>query len=333
MRWTGRGRTAREGMWEVKLPASSANVQFYVQDGSGRDPLQRHYEFATAMIFLQDGQLYSYRPAAFVEGPTRAYDASNPPQVFSKILGEHRRVRVYLPRGYRQHTRKRYPVVYFQDGQNVFDSGNFGSWNATANLNRLISRGQMEEVIAVAVDHGDNRYADYVPPEDGGRGDRYARFLVQELKPWIDSNFRTRTEANQNAIVGSSLGAVAATYVAWEHFHVFGKVGSMSGSWWLKGYQSRLLASRARPVKLYVDCGDSGPYKDCIHHTQALVSGLKSRLGMTEGRDFQFFVGEGHSHTEGAWGFRLKHLLQFLFPLVHCEEEKLSLPMELRIAA
>ena len=332
MRRAGPGRTAWENLWEVTLP-SSHPIEFYIEDCSGRDPLRRHYECATNMIFLQDGQLYAYRPASQVDGPRRAYDPANVPQVFSKILNEHRRVRVYLPRGYRQHGRRRYPVVYFQDGQNIFDGGSFGTWNAADNLDRLTARGKIEEVIAVAIDHGDNRLGDYIPPEDGGRSDLYARFLVQELKPWVDATFRTRTEPNQTAILGSSLGAVAATYVAWEHFHAFGKVGSLSGSWWLKGYQNRLLTGRRlRPVKLYIDCGDSGPYCDSIHHTQALVGELE-RLGLRAGKDFQFFVGEGQSHTEEAWGSRLKHVLQFFFPLVTCEEERLSLPLELRIGA
>ena len=128
MRPSGPGRTAWERLWEVSLPVEgNGGVDFYVEDAQGRDPLRRHYEFRTAMIFLQDGQLYSYRPAAQVDGPRRAYDPANAPQIFSKILGEHRRVRVYLPRGYSQHSRRRYPVVYFQDGQNIFEGGNFGS--------------------------------------------------------------------------------------------------------------------------------------------------------------------------------------------------------------
>ena len=334
MSHSGAGRFAGESTWQARLsvPQGTA-IHFYISGDQGRDPARRYYEAVTSTVFLQDGQLYGYRPATQVDAPRRAYEVSNPPRIFSKILNEHRAVRVYLPRGYRQHTHRRYPVVYFQDGQNVFDSGNFGSWNATAALNRLIARGQMEEVIAVAVDHGSNRFGDYVPPQDGGNADAYARFMVQELKPWVDANFRTRSEASQNAIIGSSLGAVAATFIAWEHFHVFGKVASMSGSWWLKNYQSKLLSGRARPLKLYIDCGDSGPYNDFIHHTRALVDGLQSRLGLRQGQDFQFFVGEGHAHTEGAWGFRLKHALQYLFPLPACSEERLELPLELRIAA
>src|ERR1022692_2350580 len=78
MPWAGNGQNPWESLWEVQLFTANS-VQFYVEDHKGRDPVRRHYEFTTAMIFLQDGQLFSYRPAAHVEGPRRAYDPANAP--------------------------------------------------------------------------------------------------------------------------------------------------------------------------------------------------------------------------------------------------------------
>jgi predicted alpha/beta superfamily hydrolase len=328
------GRNPGEYVWSASfLTASAANVQFAIECEGKRDPQKRYYEFNTTIIFVQDGQLFSYRPAAQVDAPQRAYSQKQVPQIFSKILNEYRGVRVYLPRGYRQHNARRYAVVYFQDGQNVFENGPFGSWSATATLDRLTARGQMEEVIAVAVDHGSNRYNDFVPPQDGGRADQYARFLAEELKPWIDANYRTSTQSSQQALIGSSLGAVAATYVGWEKFHVFGKVAALSGSWWLKKFQAKLVADIARPLKFYLDCGDSGPYRDGIHHCKDLVQQLESRLSWSNGQEFLFQIGEGQSHTESAWAFRLKFALSWLFPLNQSSDEKLNLPLSLRVGS
>lgn len=319
------GRQAGESLWQAILPTTSVEpIQFYVSGDSKRDPQNRFYEFSTKVVYVQDGQLFSYRPAPSLDAPRRAYDPQRVPQIFSKVLNEYRSIRVYLPRGYKQHTSRRYPVVYFQDGQNVFESGNFGSWNATSTLDRLIARGQMEEVIAVAVDHGSNRYNDFVPPQDGGRADAYARFLAEELKPWLDANYRTLTQSKHQALIGSSLGAVAATYIGWERFHTFGKVAALSGSWWLKQYQQKLLGDRPRPVQFYLDCGDSGPYRDGIHHCQALVDGLMQNHSWSNGQQFLFQVGQGHSHTESAWAFRLKFALLWLFPLKKSNDEALS---------
>lgn len=328
------GRTAGESLWLGQLQVEAQeSIEFFISDGQHRDPSNRWYESRTHISFLQDGQLFTYRPSARVEPARRAYDSNQPQTLFSQSLNENRSFRVYLPRGYRQHIQRRYPVVYLQDGQNIFDAGSFGSWNAQRMLDRCISRGQMEEVIVVAVDHGMARWDDYVPAEDGGQSSRYARFLVQELKPYIDRVYRTRTGAQDTALLGSSLGGVCSLSIAWDHFHTFGKVASLSGSWWLKKFQQRMLGQARRPLKIYLDSGNSGPYNDCIHHTLALRDDLIGKLGYQLDNDLCHVVGDQHSHTESAWGFRLQHALRFLFPAEGALEEKLALPLPLRRAA
>ena len=330
----GAGRNAQERLWMVDLAVDAKEiVEFYITDGAQRDPANRWYESRTGLAFLQDGEIFTYRPAAKVEAARRAYTPGQPARIFSQSLQQWRTFRVYLPRGYRQHLQRSYPVLYLQDGQNIFDSGSFGSWNAHNALDRGIRRGEVEEVIVVAVDHGAGRFDDYVPSEDGGANDRYARFLSQELKPHVDRLFRTRQGPQDNALVGSSLGGVAALSIAWDHFHKFGKVASLSGSWWLKKFQHRMLGQARRPLKIYVDSGNAGPYNDCIHHTVALRHDLEQKLGYEMGRDLCHVVGDQHSHTEGAWGHRLIHALRFLFPASGAPEEKAGLPLPQRRAA
>ena len=308
-------------------------IACYLSDGALRFPEVGHYKFRTRHAFVKDGEVFHYMPAPEMEGPARDYEARAPLEIHSEILKEKRKVRVYLPRGYRQHTDRRYPVLYVQDGQNIFESGSFGSWQAQRSLDRGIRRGEVEEVIVVAVDHTAGRWDDYVPSEDGGANERYARFLSQELKPHIDRTFRTRTGPQDSALLGSSLGGVAALSIAWDHFHQFGKVASLSGSWWLKKFQQRMLGQTRRPLKIYVDSGNSGPYNDCIHHTVALREQLESKLGYQVGRDLCHVVGDQQAHTEDAWGHRLIYALRFLFPAEGAPEERAELPLMLRKAA
>lgn len=334
MQREGHGRTPGESLWATSLGIEpEAALEFYVADGSRRDPVNRWYESRTRETFLQDGQLFTYRPAAHVEPARRTYDSQRPHRLFSRILNESRSFRVYLPRGYRQHVNRRYPVLYMQDGQNIFENGGFGSWNAHRALDRCVARGEVEEVIVVAVDHGPARFGDYVPAEDGGHNQRYGRFLAQELKPHIDRLYRTRTGPQDTALVGSSLGGVAALSIAWDHFHVFGKVASLSGSWWLKGFQKRIAGQGRRPLKIYLDSGNAGPYNDCVHHTLSLRDELLGRFGYRPGHDMLHLTGEGDSHTESAWGHRLTFALRFLFPACQAPEEVAALPLPLRRAA
>ncbi|MGE0492550.1 MAG: alpha/beta hydrolase [Vulcanimicrobiota bacterium] len=315
MRDAGPGRYPGERRWEVILPADSGmNVQFYFSDAQGRDPRRRYYETALDYIFVQDGQLFDYQPASRVSPPSRAYSEHDVPSLRSRHLGESRRFRVYLPRGYRQHTHKRYPVLYMHDGQNIFDQGSFGSWNAQRTLDRVIARGQVKELIVVAVDSGPNRFNDYVPPEDGGRADAYARFLVDELKPYIDARFRTMPQPEHTGILGSSLGGVVSLYLGWDFFHVFRQVGAMSGSWWLRRFRTRILNERKRPIRFYLDTGDSGIYNDGVHHAEEFRNALLEKHEFELGDDFAYLLAHRHEHNEKAWETRLPQALRFLFP-------------------
>lgn len=278
------------------------------------------YKFRTRNAYFQNEEVFSYPPAASVEPPARDYDSRAPLEFESKILGETRKIRVYLPRGYRQHAERRYPVLYVKDGQNIFEHGAFGTWAAHQKLDRLTRRGEIEELIVVAVDHGVGRNKEYVPPEDGGHADRYARFLVEELKPWIDERYRTLVDAANTGIMGSSLGGLVAFYVAWTYPEVFGKVASLSGSWWIRRWRNRLLCDRKRSLRCYLDSGDSGPANDCVQHTVTMRKILMN-LGFRMGEDLQHRIARGQVHTESAWGERIVHALRFLFPAADREVE------------
>ena len=153
-------------------------------------------------------------------------------------LGRTRRVWLYLPLGYATSGR-RYPVLYMQDGQNVFDARTSfaGEWGVDEALNLLQTTGQDPTgCIVVAVDNGPQRLDEYSPWNNpqfgGGQGDLYVDFLVQTLKPYIDSNYRTLPTRANTGIAGSSMGALITTYAALREPGVFGKVGVFSPAYW-----------------------------------------------------------------------------------------------------
>ena len=181
-------------------------------------------------------------------------------------LGSDRRVWLYLPPGYAT-SRRRYPVLYLQDGQNLFDAATAyaGEWGIDETLDSLHAAGD-PGLIVVGVDHGDaRRLTEYDPWRNadphlgGGEGDAYVDFLVQTLKPYVDAHFRTRPDAASTGIGGSSAGALIALYAALRHPEVFGRAALFSTASWLAGAPLYALAARAgahRPAaRLYFVAG------------------------------------------------------------------------------
>lgn len=153
-------------------------------------------------------------------------------------LNRYRRVWIYLPPDYNE-TSYGYPVLYMHDGQNVFDAKTSfaGEWKIDETLNELHEKGD-SGIIVVAIDNGgSNRTAEYTPWKNaqygGGDGAKYVDFLVEELVPYINASYRTRTEPKYTGIMGSSLGGLISTYAAVKYPKVFGKVGSFSPAYWI----------------------------------------------------------------------------------------------------
>ena len=144
---------------------------------------------------------------------------------------------LYLPPDYATST-KRYPVIYMQDGQNLFDNKTSfsGEWEVDETLNKLHSEGDYGAIV-VGIDNGGNKRLDEYSPwknssYGGGEGDAYIDFIVQSLKPYIDTNYRTLSAPEYTCIFGSSLGALIATYAAIKYPGIFGKAGAFSPAYW-----------------------------------------------------------------------------------------------------
>ncbi|MCP4247146.1 MAG: hypothetical protein GY778_08860 [bacterium] len=321
----GPGRSGGETRWRaVGVGTGQRRLEFYFTDGgSGRDPVAGTYVTELDAFFVQDGHLFGYAPAAGVSDQRRDYNPASPPGITSTVLGEFRRYRVLLPRGYDEHLTKRYPVLYMHDGQNVFEMGPFGTWNAEDTAEAMTRDGAMAETIIVGVDNTANRYNNYVTPDDGGQADDYADFLINELKPLIDGTYRTLADRDHTATIGSSLGGVVSLYLGWDFNGVFGKCGPMSGSWWLGNFPNRVSNELYRDLRIYLDSGDSGTSNDGAWGTMSLRDNLNHNGYVLE-RDLRHVVGYGHQHNEAAWSARLPYAYEFLFPATEAENPLLT---------
>jgi predicted alpha/beta superfamily hydrolase len=169
-----------------------------------------------------------------------------------------RKISIYLPPDY-QNSKKSYPVLYMHDGQNVFDlsTSYAGEWEVDETLNRLSSEIGLN-LIVVAIDHGnEKRMSEYTPWGNKknvmAEGKDYIDFIANTLKPTIDKTFRTKTNAKNTVIMGSSLGGLISHYAGLKYPNVFGKVGVFSPSFWYvsDSFDFTQKHSKLKHLKMY----------------------------------------------------------------------------------
>ncbi len=247
-------------------------------------------------------------------------------------LGNRRRIMVLLPPGYREETERRYPVLYMHDGQNLFDASTsfIGvEWGVDETATRLIEGGQVEPLIIVGIYNTSNRAYEYTPGadssrSDGGGAELYADFIINDLKPFIDANYRTRPDRANTGVMGSSLGGVCSLYLGWEHRDVFSRIGAMSTSYgWANEDIVRRIKSRAPAAgtRIWIDMGtaesSADRNRDGVPDVMVLHRAVRDTLvgyGMKLGRDLKYVEDEGAVHNEHAWASRFPRALTFLFP-------------------
>lgn len=251
-------------------------------------------------------------------GQLRKYDNFR-----SRFLRNRRDIVVYVPPDYDQQPERRYPVLYLHDGQNLFDAAtafNGQDWHVAQTADYAISAGLVEPLIVVGLyNTGKTRLREYTPTSvprlGGGRADRYAKFLIEEVKPVVDRDYRTRQEALQTGIGGSSLGGLVSIYLGLKFSSVFGKIAALSPSvWWnqrviLRFAQAAPVEPRAR---IWLDIGTrEGPR--IVDDVEKFRDVLLSK-GWQNDRDLHYERVEGAEHNEAAWAARVGPFLQFLFP-------------------
>ena len=246
--------------------------------------------------------------------------------VKSQFVEDARDVIVYLPPDYGSAQDRRYPVLYLHDGQNLFDAATAfagNDWGLDELAEELIQAGEIQPLIIVGIyNAGAKRMAEYTHVRDrrgrGGRARNYARLIVEDLKPFIDSEYRTRPDRANTGLGGSSLGGLVTLYLGLHHPDTFGKLIVMSPSiWWANRAilrEVRKLRQRL-PQKIWLDIGTcEGQNPDaCVKNAKDLADALVAK-GWQPEHDFKFVEDQGAGHNEKAWGFRIRDALKFLFP-------------------
>jgi enterochelin esterase-like enzyme len=245
------------------------------------------------------------------------------PDFKSELLPDCRDIIVYLPLGY-DASEQRYPVLYLHDGQNLFDRSTSyvpgRIWGVHETADELIASGKIEPVIIVGIHNtGLHRIDEYTPTTNqklgGGKADLYGRMLLEEVKPMIDTTFRTLTEAENTGLGGSSLGGLVTLYLGLQRPDVFGKLAVLSPSVW---WDHKIILSFVReaspkpPLKIWLDMGTSeGPRT--LRDSDLLYKLLLAQ-GWVEGEDLKYMRVEGGTHDEAAWAQRVAPFLEFLYP-------------------
>jgi len=241
---------------------------------------------------------------------------------FAKIespqLGNRRDVLVYLPPSYVSSGRH-YPVLYMQDGQNLFDATTSfaGEWQVDETMERVSGEG-LEAIVVAIPNSGRHRADEYSPFRDervgGGRGDDYLAFVIDTLKPRIDAEFRTRRERAATGILGSSMGGLISLYALLRRADIFGFAGAMSPSlWFARGAIFKVAVGISQwEGRLYVDTGTLEG-RGHVRQVREMVRLLRRRAGHPR-RQIQYVEEPGAQHNEAAWARRFEPALRWLLP-------------------
>jgi len=245
-------------------------------------------------------------------------------QFRSRFLRNQRDLIVYLPPGYREQPQRRFPVLYLHDGQNLFDGATSFipgmDWHIGQTADDLIRSGAVQPLIIIGIYNvGKARIDEYTPTKaprlGGGRADRYAKFLMQEVMPFIQQEYRALSDSRATGMGGSSLGGLLSLYLGVKYPKSFGRLAALSPSvWWNQRVIHRFAA--AAPVeprpRIWLDVGTKeGPR--IVHDVEEFRDVLLQK-GWQLGKDLHYQRVEGAGHNEAAWARRVGPFLQFLYP-------------------
>lgn len=234
----------------------------------------------------------------------------------SQYLRFDRRVIVWLPPSYQENRSARYPVLYMHDGQQVFDPQTSTwkqDWQVDEWCTQLMEEHKIHEVIVVAIYSTEDRFVEYNPSL---AGPEYTRFVIEELKPFIDRQYRTLPDRANTAVAGSSLGGSIAFHMAWTHPEVFFGAACLSPAFRFRD-DTRLFdlvreTPRIPDIRLFFYCGLGDPTEqELAEGMYAMADLLRSRgFGMARILTTEDPAGQ---HNETAWARHTPEWLRFLF--------------------
>ncbi|MFD0621083.1 alpha/beta hydrolase [Paenibacillus sp. GCM10027629] len=246
----------------------------------------------------------------------------------SKILNNTREVFIYLPPSYNLNDQERYPVLYMHDGQHVFFADQKGeSWDVHTAVDRLVAEGKMREIIVVAISHiEDARIAEYMHANPQGhnifgttnQGELYEEFLVREVKPYIDTTYRTLPGREHTALMGSSAGGLVSYNIGFRKSDTFGMIGAlcpffvsvdpntMEDRWLSHVYTEK------KDLKIWMDVGDAEGFTVMEKHVRQ-VADVLTNTGYQPGEDLMYYYAVDSGHSQKDWAARVHAPLLYFF--------------------
>jgi predicted alpha/beta superfamily hydrolase len=227
-----------------------------------------------------------------------------------------RDVIVWLPPGYETDWNQNYPVLYMHDGQNVVDpnTSTFNiDWQLDENADSLIRNRLIQSIIIVGIYNTPDRDYEY---DEATLGQAYMNFIVDSLKPFIDRNYRTKTDRENTANGGASLGGLISFILVWEHSDVFSKALCFSPAFKIDNYNfvDNVTAynGEKKNIEVYINNGDSELDSTLQPGVDEMINALVLR-GYIEGRDFYFYKAKNSLHGERDWAKNVWQGLIYLF--------------------
>jgi predicted alpha/beta superfamily hydrolase len=241
----------------------------------------------------------------------------------SRFLRNQRDLIVYTPPGYAHESKRHFPVLYLHDGQNLFDGATSfipgQDWHVGQTADHCIQTGAVAPLIIVGMYNTKARIREYTPTHipklGGGRADRYAKFMIEEVKPFVDREYHTLSGAQHTGIGGSSLGGLVSLYLGLQHSRIFGKIAALSPSvWWNQLVINRFARTATvnpRP-RIWLDIG-TGEGPRIVQDVEKFRDVLLEK-GWQLDDDLHYERVEGAEHNEAAGAQRVGPFLRFLYP-------------------
>lgn len=256
-------------------------------------------------------------------------------------LGRKRQISLFLPADYYT-SQQNYPVLYMHDGQNVFfdHQATYGhSWRAGDAVNQLQQEGVISGVIVVAIDCGYEfagrcRFNEYSPwkmdetfflpsrmkelQQMGGEADLYLHFIIDTLKPYIDTHYRTRPERQYSMMAGSSMGGLFSLYAGLTRADIFSTVGVFSPAFWFNHNACMEIANTQDlicPLRVYMDMGGnetSDPER--TDFAEVYLNGSRDMASVLRRKsqiDLLYEEFPDDTHNELAWAQRFPNFIRW----------------------
>lgn len=234
-------------------------------------------------------------------------------------LDRYRKIWALLPYDYYS-SEKHYPVLYLQDAQNLFNEGSaFGNWEIDKKLSVLSEYGR-GEIIVIAVEHGsEDRIREYIFDNDtisqGSEGKKYIRFITDTLKPYVDSNYRTKKDRENTGIGGSSLGGLISIYSGFLYPEVYSKLMIFSPSLWIEPQNNFPLVSFRNPykIKMYIYGGEREGSKMVKRIHKFSKSLEKWEFKKLFDFEFKISINPDGTHNEFYWSQEFPRAVEWLY--------------------